>query len=1250
MVFYVPAPTRGAQWISSGLGQHFVSPKKPRDKKKTQKHVELPGAQAKRRQLQARMHQLMGPEPKQTEVRAAVETVSQADAFADIPDPDFEISSEPPFDVPAEEPQTKRRILPDKATDSLYSSWQTLIPFLVEPHLKYSARTLATALEITPNVISACATLSCPQKRTSIACLFFDRFTSIGVLSCRCSTLPQVLLHHGLFPTAPSQPRMAVSVELLSFYRALFERSCDAINALASALKTHYSRRGFVMTDARGEIIQDPFRRGLGYAVQWYDILQVRIEHQVEEALQNSRDRVAALRSQTEDCVSTSIPLSTLRRGRCAPILIQRCPACFGGTMFGKPTAEGGDIHTATDGNFHHRHRRAAGDCPRFYDPTYFLPKEYVDDVGRRIEAQRKRPAKTPVPLVPDEAIDQCETAYEAADGKKQKAAMDSFDDTGIMALICRHDIPLFFANIDSPGEQQKYSVALLEHLFSLIPPYATVVALYDVGCVLARSLSKYDILPGSIVSRLRLATTAMHAYGHEWACQLVHNPRMCIGLGLSDGEGTERLWSRFVRLIGVERSSSRQRRLWLIDRQAAAIGSEMQSDLGDWIRRRLKRGIHDQGTAAQEVLDRCELSVEDLESEWSQQRSSQLSVRAHAPARLKKELDTVLTLQADLDISDTALQSTRLMLEKGAASQDTLEALEALEKGHERLMGKVEVLYASLNIHDQFPELEGINLDFVRLLLMARDLKMNIRKRAIASFFEWDKLDRAVGGAQQALGTKLHQQTRKAIAKRQPALLTALRKFNTYCERLEALYDPSWGIPLPSPLPTKLAELRSDPHLMEDVWITPSTGQVPRWLEDADVRDGIRALLKRERCREEQKRLGIEADNLCRFFGEELAALELALRTPGCELISVLLRQRRNQLLRLQTRWANPLASALRFTSRAKDALEIAITLSGSAQMPNMHWLSTTLLEVPDPEGELNDAAEFAEPHDLPVVESEHATLADILEGDLGREEVAFDSMDYVNDTHAVIVWEAPEAALIDHTYVPRKEEHTIVPGIVAERNHPSQDGYPHQIFEPKDIALLASPTACLNDTCINGCAVLLFSKLKSVVTGRCALLTSHDLPRIRYNASDDILWRNVSYTRYWEKDIWILPIHRPSNIGHWVLCVVRLSSKELHLFDSLAEKKPWKNDVKDVMKLIARLLAIARQRRHHVATELDGWTARPLKITPVQTNSYDCGVWVLGSIAAVLRGHHVTGLHEDDMCHLRHHLRALVLSIPCF
>ena len=48
-----------------------------------------------------------------------------------------------------------------------------------------------------------------------------------------------------------------------------------------------------------------------------------------------------------------------------------------------------------------------------------------------------------------------------------------------------------------------------------------------------------------------------MHAYGHEWACQLVYNPRLSVGLGLSDGEGTEWLWSRLIKLIGIKCSSS---------------------------------------------------------------------------------------------------------------------------------------------------------------------------------------------------------------------------------------------------------------------------------------------------------------------------------------------------------------------------------------------------------------------------------------------------------------------------------------------------------------------------------------------------------------------------------------------------------------------------------------------------------------------------------------------------------------------
>ena len=45
-----------------------------------------------------------------------------------------------------------------------------------------------------------------------------------------------------------------------------------------------------------------------------------------------------------------------------------------------------------------------------------------------------------------------------------------------------------------------------------------------------------------------------MHSYRHQWSCQIVFGPRFLIGLGLTDGEGVERVWALLIGLIGMER------------------------------------------------------------------------------------------------------------------------------------------------------------------------------------------------------------------------------------------------------------------------------------------------------------------------------------------------------------------------------------------------------------------------------------------------------------------------------------------------------------------------------------------------------------------------------------------------------------------------------------------------------------------------------------------------------------------------
>jgi len=87
----------------------------------------------------------------------------------------------------------------------------------------------------------------------------------------------------------------------------------------------------------------------------------------------------------------------------------------------------------------------------------------------------------------------------------------------------------------------------------------------------------------------------------------------------------------------------------------------------------------------------------------------------------LKKELDSVLKLQSTINTSNDAI--THL------ADRFSKSTLESLSRTQEWLKDKVQQLYGSLNIEESFPELQNINLDFVRLLVLARNLKINIRK-----------------------------------------------------------------------------------------------------------------------------------------------------------------------------------------------------------------------------------------------------------------------------------------------------------------------------------------------------------------------------------------------------------------------------------------------------------------------------------------------------------------------------------------
>ncbi|KAI1790619.1 hypothetical protein LXA43DRAFT_882467 [Ganoderma leucocontextum] len=1116
-----------------------------------------------------------------------------------------------------------RRVLPDAAAYRLYSNWLVLIPTLVDDYLGYMQRS---------------------QGRLGRP---LDLLTST-FQSCNCSTIPQILVHNGLFPTSPVQPRLAVSIDLLDFYSALFDRSADAVTALAGALKTMYSRRGFHILNEKGEPVHDPFRRGLGQAIQWYDSLRRSPESMLEKAVDACIPLIKGelksdrLRNHSDEHLYHDPRVGEHRDESvttefCNRFLQKLCPACFGGTRFGRSfEKEGGDIHVAIDATFSQRHNVAAGESPWFYEPKYFIPKQDIDRMDARITAARKKPPRLHHCEVPDTAIDECEKSYEAADEKKEKTHGAKFDDTGLMALVCRHDIVLFLANVDTPGEQQKFGIALIERLFSHLPPEATVTVFYDIGCVMDRSLHQYDILSDSIIKRLLFATSAMHAYGHQWACQLVYNPRLREGLGLTEGEGTERIWSKMRKLIGVTRTSGRSRRIWMLDRHTDVINATARENLGGWIRGRLKNGVRARDLAADQDMARSEMSLRELREQWAEQRTAQLSVRNRtsdldAPAKLKRELDAVLTLQTELNQIDEFIQQVQKAITKDASNPEAHNFLNQLRSGHQDTIGKVEGLYASLNVADTFPEIQGLPLDFIRTLLLARDLKINIRKRATGSFFEWDKLDRAAGGlflswhvtdVGMVSGTKLHQQTRKAIAKRTPALLTAIRKFNNYCDLLAEQYQPAWEFPLPTRLPTTLNELREDSSLLADVWVTRVSPTIPRWLKDVEVRQGIRAMLMKDRCLEERRRLGSEADNMWRWYGLELAAVELAIRDPKNTDILFLLQQEKEKLLLLQFQWRTTLVSDLRLKSQVSEATRLARKLSGAAEPLPLHWVHVSFQDEcdDDPSWDATSAEQLDE---------ETCLVHDALEFIYHRDDTEN------RDTERAFAGSTPPAMPL----IPRSPpESCTVPATV---------GHSRLVFDRATLDRLHQRDAWLNDECIDlGSQVLLRHLGTTATRGIPALFSCYTLSSHR-KSDDASLWRVCRpVAQFGGNNIWVIPIHRPEQY-HWTLAIIYWRKRRIAYFDSLGSKNAFESDAKDIFILLHRLHRLATAHGETPST-LDGsWKAYPLVTEPLQRNSWDCGVWVLACIAGILRGYTSVALTAEGIAEFRQRLVALIYTM---
>ncbi|KAF9521586.1 hypothetical protein CPB83DRAFT_778486, partial [Crepidotus variabilis] len=168
-------------------------------------------------------------------------------------------------------------------------------------------------------------------------------------------------------------------------------------------------------------------------------------------------------------------------------------------------------------------------------------------------------------------------------------------------------------------------------------------------------------------------------------------------------------------------------KRAALTTRQLAHIGTEAVISLGDWVAKRHKNGVLERRGKAQDQLRKCGVPIEELRRQcslyqWSLLRC--LCFYLDSPRRLKKQLDTVVSLQTEMAKVEEAIQTAQSI----SLDPPILAIIMGkLSDARAELTKSAGLLYSSMNMYDYFPDHDGLDHEFIKLLFLAQDLKTNV-------------------------------------------------------------------------------------------------------------------------------------------------------------------------------------------------------------------------------------------------------------------------------------------------------------------------------------------------------------------------------------------------------------------------------------------------------------------------------------------------------------------------------------------
>ncbi|KAJ7075038.1 hypothetical protein B0H15DRAFT_956854 [Mycena belliarum] len=759
-------------------------------------------------------------------------------------------------------------------------------------------------------------------KAHKVAIVRFSCVEDLQMRICACFPAAVQLMQFGAFPCAPILPSLAVDLRVLEFARNLFLQVAPNNTAFSTTLERCLGGMGFQLQH------QNSLRRRFGNCLLWYIHLRsefkahygklveaARIEHLGLPESPPADKRTPPPTPPRAATPEDNPPLLLLLLGsmeenagerrrhpsspppfqeppprtRASEYLRRRCPACFGNLK--RDPAMLVDFCACIDACFTQKRRKARGqggrDPSRHHPDSHWVHEEdaakteaYVDDVrNRKLEDERREKRhramrnalaeepqdgyEHPLLRLPTSVLDACESSFKAADEKREKASTQFFEDTAIMGLLCRHDRVLWLVNMHSAGEKQFNVIALIEQLFQEIPLDVRVGLLYDVICGLERSCRKWGFLD-RYMDRLEFAVSVFHAFGHEWACQVVFHPRKRVGFGFTNGEGCERFWHSISHLIANLRVCGHHNRLYTLDLQIEHADDGSLSRLAEWIRRRHFHSV-DKRKEAHKLLVESGKSMRLLREQWALQVAAQTKpLPRRSKTKGQQAVNSVLLMRSALKDNDESAPIHEV------AFRSATEAYKAAER-------KLRQKESALGVEEK-QSLNGLR---------------RLRDRLRARKFELDRVERSF--RRLVNDQKLYTHTESAVKRREPTISKVNTEYNKLCVEISTLIRDGKaprGSVAPVQIPAKgIWQLDVDNAVWQDVGLDEDEDAItepPPWLSD----EKKTARLRRERCL------------LQVWFAEEWTVVNIALDNAESSSDKYQLQLRRDELVRLCATW----------------------------------------------------------------------------------------------------------------------------------------------------------------------------------------------------------------------------------------------------------------------------------------------------------------------------------------------------------